>query len=202
MFRSIRFPLTASLVVLLATLAAAHVATAEPRHDREGFFVGLDIGAAGAGFEFEKDGRTYEYDDNSGGALGVRLGYAFNPYVILSLEGHSFGHSGSDFDFELCSRTLSATVYPAGGGFYLRAGLGVAKFETELHDGNDDEAIEEFDEDGGAIALGLGYDWMVNEHLAVGLGLETRGMAFDDFGDFEETVAGEGALGLTMNYYF
>lgn len=202
MFRSSRLIPAACLGILFLTAILAGAAIAEPRHDRQGFFMGLDLGAAGSGFEFDKGHKTYEYDDQSGAALGVRLGYAFNPYVSLSLEGRGFGYTGNDFDYNLCTRTLSVTVYPAGGGFYLRTGLGASRFETELHDDNDDAVIEEIDEDGGAIALGLGYDWMLNQHFAIGLGAEARGAAFDDFGDFEDFVAAESSLGLTMNYYF
>ncbi len=198
MFKFTRIASTLMFLTLTALLIGASVAGAEPSRDRDGFFLGLDIGSGGMGYEFKKAGKTYEYSDQTGSALGLRLGYAFNSYISLALEGRSFGHRSGDYETSLCTQTLLATVYPAGGGFFLRAGLGAAKFEVDLGD----DVIEEFDEDGGAIALGLGYDWAVSDRFAIGLSAEMRGAVFDDFGAFEEMAVGAGTLGASMTYTF
>jgi Outer membrane protein beta-barrel domain len=202
MFKFTRIPSAISLLIIASLLIAASVAGAEPSRDRNGFFLGLDVAGGGMGFEFEKGGKKHEYRDQTGSALGIRLGYAFNSYVSLAIEGRSFGHKSGDFETSLCSQTLLTTVYPTGGGFFLRAGLGTAKFEVNLADDEGDGVLEEFDEEGGAIALGLGYDWAVNEHFAIGLSADVRGAVIDDFGSFEEMAIGEGTLGATMAYTF
>lgn len=202
MFKFTRIPRTVSLLAVAALLIAASVAGAEPSRDRSGFFLGLDVAGGGGGFEFEKGGQKYEYRDQTGSAFGFRVGYGFNSYVSLAIEGRSFAHQSGDFETSLCSQTLLATVYPTGGGFFLRAGVGAAMFQVDLGDDEGDGVLEEFDESGGVIALGLGYDWAVSEHFAIGLSADARGAVIDDFGSFEEMAVGEGTLGATMTYTF
>ncbi|MEZ4387066.1 MAG: hypothetical protein R3D98_05730 [Candidatus Krumholzibacteriia bacterium] len=203
MHRSTRITMALSLLVIILTVVAAGSARAgEPRLDRHGFFAGLDLGAGGSHFEYTKNGQTYESDEDNGGAVGLRLGYAFNPYFSLSLDARGYGHQADDFDYSLGSSTLSATVYPMGGGFFFRVSAGHACLETDVPSDTRDPLIEEFDECGPALGLGLGYDWMVNRHFAIGLSLESRGAAIDDFGEFTDVKIGESSLGATMNYYF
>jgi len=203
MFRQTRFTMALSLLILAAVvLGAASSASAAPRVDRHGFFLGLDLGAGGGGLEYEKGGQTYESDDDQGCILGLRAGYAFNPYFSLSFDHREFHHEGDDFEYKLNTGTITATVYPMGGGFFMRFGVGAGCLETEVPGDSDDPLIEEFEEEGGVLGFGLGYDWMVNEHFAIGLSLDARGLALEDFGEFEDLRAGEGSLGVTMNYYF
>jgi hypothetical protein len=205
MFRQTRITMALGLLVIAAVLASASTSIAgEPRHQRQGFFLGLDAGIGGSYLEYEKDGQKYESDedDAEGGAMAFRMGYAFNPYFSLSLDMRGFSHLGDDFDYSLGTSTISATVYPMGGGFFLRAGLGGATLETEVDDDSTDPLIEEFEEHGVALGFGLGYDWFATEHFAIGLSLEMRGACTEDFDDFENVCVGESALGVTMNYYF
>lgn len=205
MFRSTRITMALALLVIAAVLASASSSHAgEPRTERQGFFLGFDLGAGGSYLEYEKNGQTYESDeDDSHGSGGTfRVGYAFNPHVLLSLDMRGFNHFGDEFDYDLGTSTVTATIYPTGGGFFLRCGVGGARLETDVPDDTDDALIEEFDENGAALALGLGYDWMVNEHFAIGLALAARGAVFEDFGEFEDVRAAESTFGVTMNYYF
>jgi len=191
-----------TIALLITLLMATSAAAGQFNHHRKGLFLGVDVGAGGSYLEYEKNGQKYESEEDSGGALGLRFGYAFNPYFSLAIEGRGYGHADDDFDYGIGSTTLMATMYPMGGGFFLRVGLGGAVLKTEVPSDTDDELIGEFEEEGGVIALGLGYEWMVSEHFGVGLALDARGGATEDFGEFEDVGFAESTLGLTMNYFF
>lgn len=204
MFRQTRYTMALSLIILAAVALGAGNAAAEPRHDRQGFFLGLDLGAGGGGVEWDNAGQTFKSEEDAGLAGTVRLGYAFNPYFSLSLDQRGFEHNDDDFEYSLNSTALNATVYPMGGGFFLRMGVGAGQFESTVGEDNDDPLAAELDETGGVVSFGLGYDWMVNEHFAIGLSADARGLVIDDdeLDGLENFKSGEGSLGLTMNYYF
>lgn len=202
MFRTTRIHLALSLLIIVAALAAAGSASAgEARDQRQGFFMGLDLGIGSSHLEWEKDGQQYESGDHDGGAVGIRLGYAFNPYFSLSLDARGYGHEG-DEQYAIGTTTLSATVYPMGGGFFIRLSGGQACLETEVEGDDIDPLFAEFKEHGGTLGLGLGYDWMVSDHVALGLSLESRGVVVEDFDDYDEVTAGESTIGANMTYYF
>jgi len=202
MYRTTRINLAISLLIIaiaVAAIAPAHAG--EPRQARQGFFIGADLGLGGSHLEWEKDGQKYESGDDDGGAAGIRIGYAFNPYFSLSFDARGYGHEG-DEQYSIGTTTLSATIYPMGGGFFIRLSGGQAYLETEVEGDDVDPLFAEFKEHGGTLGLGLGYDWMVSEHAAIGLSLESRGVVIEDFDDFDEVTAGESTIGANMTFYF
>lgn len=204
MFRHTRISTALFLLVIVAALAAAASAARadEMRLERQGFFVGFDYGAGGSGLRFDRAGQEYESDEDDGTAAALRLGYAFCPHFSLGLEARAYHHHGDDFDYTIGSSLVMATFYPAGGGFFLRLGVGSSVIETDVPDGSDEPLITDFEEHGVAVGFGLGYDWFVSDHFALGLALDLRGAGVEDFGDFEDVMAGESTLGLTTSYHF
>jgi hypothetical protein len=192
------------MVALLAAsiLTAGAVQAQTGKLERRGFFGGLDFGVGAGQVQYEQDGVQYDSEEKAGAGLGLRLGYAFNPYFSLSADVRGFGMEDDDLRYGIGSSALVATVYPAGGGFFLRVGAGGARLETEFTDDADRDLVREFDERGAIVTFGLGYEWLVNEHFSLGLALDARGGMVEDFGDIEDVEFGESTLGLSMNYFF
>lgn len=200
---------TAFTIVILAAVALSNVAAvaepAPPGFQRGGAYIGFEYGAGGSGVEYERAGVKHERDEDTGVAVGLRIGYAFNPYVSLGIAARSYGHQNRDDRYTIGSTAIIATIYPAGGGFFLRSGIGGCTLETKLAedaDPNDPDLVDEFEVKGGLVALGLGYEWMATENFSLGFVLDVRGGAAEDFDEFENIVFAESTLGLTMNYFY
>jgi len=194
---------TTLMILMTLTLILTSVAQAGEHHrTKHGLFLGLDMNSGGGGLEYEIDGEKFKSEENIGAGGGIRFGFAFNQYVSLAVEGRGFAYRTDDLDYALGSGLLVVTVYPAGGGFYLKLGMGAGGIVAEARDGVDPESVVEFDEEAGVGAFGLGYEWMVNPNFGLGVAWDMTGLVSDDFDDVEDLVAGSSTLGLAMNYYF
>ncbi len=192
-----------STLVLIASLATTVAAQAgQVRENRHGFFGGLDFGTGEMRIEYTKNGHKWESGDVPSASLGLRFGYAFSPRFTLALDARGTGRDDHDRDYGIGSAALVATLYPTGGGFYLRAGLGAAGLSTELPDDVDTTREEAIEKGAGVAAFGLGYEWMMSKAFSLGLGVETRSSMSQDFGDLQDVSFCESSLGLRMNWMF
>ncbi|MDY0110355.1 MAG: hypothetical protein RBT60_10500 [Candidatus Krumholzibacteria bacterium] len=195
-------PLTIlSLAAALAIALPVHAGdceTTSPARDRKGWFVGINAGF-GASHYSEDVGKRTVSDDPFGGALGgLRVGYAVSNAFAVSLEGHGFGSSaGRDEDWGLGAGFVTATWWPRGGGFFVRAGVGAGGGEILLR--RTDELVEV--EDKVAAMFGIGYEWQISRRFALGLAADGFGIDLDGVGGGENEAAGASGVSIQLNWY-
>jgi len=211
MFRKhlVALKILALVAVVVVVAQAAEAQTGNDKPVRDGFFIGADLGVGGAGLKYEIDGQEYESSDDLedvfGGGATLRLGYQFTPWFGLSVDARGVG-MGQDDDhvIAVASSVIMATFYPGSGGFFIRVGVGAARIHVEIPDDYDTETglAREFEKDTSITALGLGYEWMVNEHYSLGFALDARGSDVCNFDEFDDFEFGEATFGVSMNYFF
>jgi len=206
MFRNDTITTTILVLAALALAFAAPAAAEEDKPIRHGFFVGGDIGFGAAATTHEIGGTEYDIEhDDVGAGISLRGGYQFTTWFGLSLDcrgvsmGFEDGHRTS-----VNSSALVATFYPGNNGFFLRLGFGGARVDVDIPDDYDTSTglAREYEKDVDIGVFGLGYEWMMNDHYSLGIGLETRGGELDDFDDLKKVTVGEATFGVSMNYFF
>lgn len=136
------------LLALHATTAHAQV---ESRHHR--FWWGFGLGGGWQTWQW-----TLGTEGGRSGAAYVRLGGTVNQHVLFGAEVHTlFNESTPGMDAQRTNVTATALVYPgAEGGWFLKAGFGVAEFEGAGADG-----------EGVGITAGSGFDFRIARNLYV-----------------------------------
>lgn len=183
-------------IVLMTTLMSAAMAQAEPRN-RKGLFLGFNAGWGGAGFSSQHGDQSLTDDPFSGGAGGLRIGYAFSNSFALSLEGYGFGTDRNDEDWGLGAGFLTVTWWPDGSGFFLRVGGGAGGGDILLRDTGE---LLHF-EDKGAVLFGLGYEFQLTRKFALGIAFDAIGFDLEGASGLEEDVAGMGITSIQFNWY-
>lgn len=91
----------------------------------------------------------------------------------------------------------TVTWRPTNRGFFLRAGLGVGGGDFTDPQNGDRLALGSR----AAALFGVGYEWLLGEHM--GLGLAADGFGFDANGvtGFEDDNVGAGGLTAQFNWY-
>jgi opacity protein-like surface antigen len=198
-------------LLTVATVSAAPDAWAFRDHTRTGWLVGIGYGG-GAGQYTTGAGESI--DTERGAAPQIRLGRTVARHWMLgaNYEGwfHELGDVNEKQRYSLQNLALAATCYPgnpgdATGGLFLRGGAGLAWGRyavvpleevdgvlTQMHGENTDET-------GLGFVLGVGYEFRVVEHCAVGLGASvnyvTIGKDIFDHGLYAP-------LAINVNWYF
>ena len=167
------------LLAVAVAVTAAPAAAGSYGHDREGLVLGFNLGLGEAKVEWEDEGFVFESDTESGGAGGIRIGYAFDPRFLLAFEGTGWMREYDDGEITLNTALIMFTWYPQGKGFFLRTGFGAGQAEVTLEGPGFDVT---WDEGGGAFDLGLGHEWRLTEKFALGAALDHSIIAIDDFG--------------------
>jgi len=141
------------LGVLLLSLAAANVALAQRKADgtpvrRQGFFVGLGVGAGSVGIECS----GCPSDRKSGGSGYIRLGSTLGAHWLLGAEIDGWTRSESGVDMVLANVALVASWYPSRtGGFFLKFGFGGVAYQ-------EDDGTDKTETAGAGGIIGIGYD--------------------------------------------
>jgi len=196
-------PKTLTLLTLTLVLAAAAVAPARAQtypRDRRGLYLGLNAGFGGAGYTADLGKRTVTDDPYGGAAGGLRFGYAFNNKLALGLESLGFGtdDNGPDDDgWGMGAGVLALTWWPGGGGFFVRGGLGAAGGDVLRRDG-----VLQHIPDKPAALFGLGYEWQLSTHFALGLAADAVGVELGETLLLEDQSATMGTFTLQANWYF
>ncbi len=188
----------ATLAVLALALLTGAARAGDHPHERRGLVLGLNVGPASGGLEYDRFGSTIERDleDGSGGA--VRLGWGVSDQVVLAVEGRGFQMEEGTEKAEFGMALVSVTWHPGGGGFFLRTGVGRG-FTTLALDAPDSADWDE--RESPAALLGLGYEWRLGRQFALGVALEAYGTELDDLPTFQNTNLGVGLASVQLQWY-
>lgn len=142
-----------ALLVLVALTAgnAALAAQTENKHQRNGFWVGLGLGA---GFLGDEDFSNWEV-----GLSGrFMIGGSFGPNIKVGYEGNSWVRSVYGNMNVVSMGGLTVHLYPSTtGGFHVIVGGGASVWAIENNDS----------ETGGAAFAGLGYDLRIGGNISL-----------------------------------
>jgi len=199
-----KFPTTLTATLLLIAFAATGApaqdqpeANPNPDANRLGLFVGIGAGGGGSTVSYKEGSRNIFEDPIGGGAGSLRVGYAINSRVAISLEGFGFGAEEDNEDSGLGAALVTATWHPAGGGFFLRAGIGGGGGEFIHPDTGELKKIERRL----AGLFGLGYDWDLGEKFSLGFSVDTITLEADDALGYEEGHIGSSSLSVQFNWF-
>lgn len=160
-------------VMLLAAAAPRNARAGEWSHARNGFTIGFNVGVGSAGVDVDGGGSS---DRSTGGAGSLRIGYAVSPQVVVGFDGNGWTKDENGVSTTFSMGGLGVTWYPQEGGAWLKAivGAGRASFRTNVL-GTDVEVSD----NGGAFALGGGYEWRLARSFAMGPALDFARASFD-----------------------
>ena len=136
-------------------------------------------------------------DPFSGGYGGLRGGYAFSNAFAVTLEGVGFGSSAGDRDWGMGAGLVAVTWWPAGGGFFVRGGLGSGGGEMLLRESGE---VVEFS-DRAAGLFGIGYEWQLGRNFALGLAADGFGFDFEGLTGETDAFVGTGGFSIQFNWY-
>ena len=175
--------------VAISLLLAAPAWAGSWAHERSGMVLGFNVGAGSAEAKFDGDGGSISSDRESGGGGNLRIGYAISPKVVLGLETAGWSKKVEDGNVDstwsLGVAAFGATWYPAAGGFFMRAGVGVGRAEVKWDAGSGLTASA--DDTGFGLTTGLGYEWRLTRRFALGPQVDLN---YVDIGD-----------GVSMNWF-
>ena len=156
-------------VVLMSMLLPGMVMAQSPPQTRNGWLVGFGLGAGSAGVS---GGGSRE----TGGAVSLRLGYAFQPQFSLELDSNGWSKSqdGATLTFTVTGAALN--YYPGAQGFVLRAGIGSGSGKLSASSGNTNVSATE---SGLGILVGAGYEFRVRRTFAIGPQLDYGWISLD-----------------------
>ena len=200
----------ARLLVPVALVLAALLPGAEARaddHVRDGWFIGMGYGY-GRGVLTASDQQDYSY--RNGATPEIRFGHSVGKHWLAGLEygGWMFEEGDADIKYRYSLQSVNAAVtwHPGEadaywGGFYTRAGLGLAwgrVVEVEIEDQIQVKSTA-VTETGLSLVFQIGYEFRITHNAAAGL---STGWTQLDIGKdlFEE--ARYVPLALTLNWYW
>ncbi len=164
------------IIAAVAALATPALGKSFPHH-RQGLQLGFGLGGGGFQVVRQHAGTTTHSPTEQGGVVALRIGYAFDSRFVLGLESASLSRQYADGSVTISTFVLNLTWHPAGGGFFVRGGLGTGAAQLAASLG----PIALSATDGGpAVALGLGYEWRLTRTFALGGAIDLRGLDLDD----------------------
>ena len=200
--RSWHRPLTAACAfVLLIVLSAP--AQAQSLSNTTGVYLNAHLSGTSITYDFDNAGE----ETNSGGGLGVQIGYGFSPLVTLFLGANGSGMETEDGDSYALSHVDVGVRFNFGAGRRqlvpyadLAATFRQATFEFENG--------TEIDVSGGGGTLGGGLAYFLSPTIALDLGLQLTFGTFSDVSvggiDINNQIdisAGSGRLALGLTWY-
>jgi hypothetical protein len=163
MRRTSRLPIAPVLLaaVLVALVPASRAAAADHPHTRQGWLVGLGVGAGG----LKVGDSGVSSNRETGVAASFRAGYAFNSKLSLELNGTGWTKEESGTRFYFAVSGVGLNFYPGQSGLVLRAGVGSGNGKVEQQQGN---VTISATEEGLGLMAGLGYEFRVTPRFAIG----------------------------------
>ena len=180
--------------VLMVLCASTGLALAGQPHERNGLFLGFNLGAGTADISADSGEDT---DREWGGAGNFRIGGALNNNLLLGGEFTAWGKEEDGSTLALSTVLFAVTYYPGDQGLFLRGGVGfgTSSFEVEVEDGFKLSK----DESGFAMAAAAGYEWRLTRKFA--LGPQVEFVYLNIGGDFIDTANYFDAT-LGFNWYW
>lgn len=101
-----------------------------------------------------------------GPQLEARVGYGVSNWVAVSAEGTLFYRQVDDFTWTLGSIVAAGSLYPGGGGLFVKAGVGWGIVNARAFAG----ALQEINLSKNGLALlgAVGYEFRVSQRVGVG----------------------------------
>ncbi|HKQ59201.1 MAG TPA: outer membrane beta-barrel protein [Candidatus Eisenbacteria bacterium] len=163
MRRPLRLPIAPILfAVALAALApASPAAAASHPHTRQGWLVGIGLGAGG----LQVGDSGVSSNRETGGVGSLRAGYAFNSKLSLELDGTAWTRDDQGTRFTFAVSGVGLNFYPGESGLVLRAGVGGGTGKVEQQQGN---VTVSATENGLGLMGGIGYEFRVTPRFALG----------------------------------
>jgi len=147
--------------VLIAIFFLTPTASAEEHYIRNGFWGGIDAGAGLLNQSFDE-----EDENDMAFFLGFKGGYTINPHFLIGLELSGWLLEASDlYDPDegkgISQIFLITQLYPSiESGFFAKAGGGYVSNWSNRPD-------EPSRKDGWGLTVGGGYDFLLNEDIAL-----------------------------------
>lgn len=148
-------------IILIVLFFLALGVSAEEYHVRNGFWGGIDAGAA-----YLKQSFDSKNEDSGSFFLGFEGGYAINPHFLIGLELSGWLLEASDtYDPNKGKGIMQAfmitRLYPSKEyGLFVKAGGG---YVSNWSNRSDEPSRKE----GWGLTLGGGYDFLLNEAIAL-----------------------------------
>ena len=175
-------------VSLLLTAAPSRAETYE--HAREGWFLGLGVGAGNAGFASDSDRET-------GAAGSFRAGYALNDQWGLGLESNAWRKEVESVTFTFNVAGPAVYYYPAGSGLVLRGGVGIGSIHASASSGS---LTVSASDSGLGLTVGAGYDFRIKKSFSLGPQVDFGWMSIDSGGSSDEINYVN--VGLSFDWHF
>lgn len=178
--------------LMVLALAAAPV-WAGSAHDREGWQLGFSYGYSSGRITLAN---AAEGTGEGGATPQIRLGHSIGSHFALGVEYNGWMLEGGDAAEKIRSSLqqvmVAGTWYPgqperAGGGFYVRAGVGLGWGSVALVEIVDQvqEHGDRVDETGLGLLAGIGYEFRITSNVAAGMGVGFNYLSID--GDVYES---------------
>lgn len=130
----------ALLLVIVVGLTLPAVVSAQPRHQRDSWYIGFGLGG-GLAAQWEVDGQTVSFDDWLDGlekdpkiSLNFKVGGTLSPKTLLGFDITAVAQTGSagglDAHTQINNYFLLMTHFPADEGFFVRLGGGFSNLLT------------------------------------------------------------------------
>ena len=187
------------LALIALSLLAAETARAGDYHnDRRGLMLGFNVGGANADLKFQRLGADIKREIEGGHGGALRVGFGLSDHFVLSFEAYGIEKQDAATDLEAGAALVTATWYPGGGGFFLRAGVGTGVTSLKM---TSPEFINWVEREGDAALLGLGYEWRLGRQFALGVAVDGVVTEYSDTFGFHDTEFGFGSASLQLNWY-
>jgi hypothetical protein len=147
-------------VVLMLSLTGAAAAGKWP-DERQGFFLGLNLGGGTAG----ADVSTGDVDREGGVAGNFRVGYAFQDQFGLGLETAGWAKEVDGDWWSYSVSGLGFTFWPSGKGFHIRGVIGSGSVSYSSESGGVTTTISD---SGLGLSGGIGYEIRLAKKFALG----------------------------------
>lgn len=168
-------------LAVLCLAAAAPLAAQHPhsrlrevhRTGREGFWIGIGVGAGQNATQYRPGPSSYG-PDISGGSLNLKLGGSPSSHVLLGADLYAWVHDlGDGTDESLSSAMFIAQVYPFdNAGLFFKGGAGLTAYNVS-------DRFLDFSEGGYGGVVGAGYEIRVGRNVYLVPSLDAYWHAYD-----------------------
>lgn len=178
-------------------------------HTRSPWYIGFGFGFSPNPEFTWSDGETFDFKDWSESSTNVvgrfKVGGVVNQNHLLGADIGFVSSAGSDefadYAVVMSHQMFSYMFYPAGEGFFLRAGIGLGHLTLTA----ENTAFGDFEgtNNGTAVLFGGGYSWWIGRTFNIAINLDHEVHNYSDTtGDFVDVdKASATQLYVTFDWY-